>query len=126
MSYPILDTTVIVHVLRACPSALDWLATHQSYAITPITWLEVMAGVGNKAQQVQTETFLSQFDMAYLTAEDQQWAMRQFNLHYFKYRIGMNDCMIASAVYRLQVPLYTHNMKHMRPLLGEQAIRPYL
>jgi hypothetical protein len=38
----------------------------------------------------------------------------------------MNDCLIASVVHRLQVPVYTHNLKDMRVLLNEAlVIKPY-
>ncbi len=39
---------------------------------------------------------------------------------------AMNDCLIASVCHRLQVPLYTHNLKDMRILIGaELAVKPY-
>jgi hypothetical protein len=40
--------------------------------------------------------------------------------------VGMHDCLIASACHRLQVPIYTHNLKDMRVLLDETlVIKPY-
>ena len=32
-----------------------------------------------------------------------------------KRAIGMGDCLIAAVAYRLQMPLYTHNLKDMTP-----------
>jgi predicted nucleic acid-binding protein len=39
--------------------------------------------------------------------------------------VGMMDCLIASVSYRLQLPLYTHNLKHFAPLLNDLAQKPY-
>jgi predicted nucleic acid-binding protein len=39
--------------------------------------------------------------------------------------VGIMDCLIASVSYRLQVPLYTRNLKHFTPLLGALAQTPY-
>jgi predicted nucleic acid-binding protein len=61
----------------------------------------------------------------YCTASDQAWAMQQFKRFQFSHHIGANDCLIASAAYRLQVPLYTHNLKDMTPLIGSLAVEPY-
>lgn len=36
-----------------------------------------------------------------------------------------NDCLIASVAYRLKVPLYTHNLKDMTPIIGNLAVKPY-
>ena len=45
--------------------------------------------------------------------------MQQMEQLRLSYGVGINDCLIASVAQRLQVPLYTHNLKHMRVLLGD-------
>lgn len=37
----------------------------------------------------------------------------------------MNDCLIAAPAQRLGVPLYTRNLKHFSPLLGDLAVMAY-
>jgi predicted nucleic acid-binding protein len=121
----LLDTTVIVHLFRKYRPAIDWFNTPQRYGVTAITWLEVMEGASNKASQAQCKTLLSQFDTLYLTPADQQWAMQQLEHFQFSHHIGRDDCLIAAVAYRLQRPLYTHNLKDMTPLVGPLAIQPY-
>lgn len=121
----VLDTTVVVHLLRRYQPALDWFNTSQIYAITSATWLEVMEGTTSKVNQVYSKDILNQFEILYLTTIDQQWAMTQLERFQFSHHIGMNDCLIASVAHRLQVPLYTHNLKDMTPLLGQLAVKPY-
>jgi predicted nucleic acid-binding protein len=84
-----------------------------------------MAGATNKVNQSQCKILLAQFDMLYPTTDDQQWAMQQFERFQFTHRIGKEDCLIAAVSHRLQLPLYTHNLKDMTPMIGNLAIKPY-
>lgn len=95
------------------------------YGIPSTTWLEVMEGTTSKANQALTKNIIDQFEVVYLTSSDQQWAMEQLERFQFSHHIGMNDCLIAAVAYRLQLPLYTHNLKDMTPLLGSLAVQPY-
>jgi predicted nucleic acid-binding protein len=53
------------------------------------------------------------------------WAMDQQEKFALSHNVGMNDCLIASISYRLQLPLYTTNLKHFIPLLNNLAQKPY-
>ncbi|MEQ8676114.1 MAG: hypothetical protein RLP44_22715 [Aggregatilineales bacterium] len=121
----VLDTTVILHLFRKYAPAIGWFNNQQLYGITFITWLEVMEGARNKANLTQCKTLLSQFELLYLTPIDQQWSMQQLERFQFSHHIGKDDCMIASVATRLNIPLYTHNLKDMTPLIGTLAIKPY-
>jgi len=121
----ILDTTVIVHLWRRYPPALNWFRNSQVYGVTSTTWMEVMRGSTSKATQTQARAILDQFEVLYTTASDQLWAMEQLERFQFSHHIGKDDCLIASVAYRLQVPLCTHNLKDMTPLIGSLAVKPY-
>ena len=121
----ILDSTVIIHALRRYKPALAWLNSEHVYGVTSITWMEVIGGARGKSHLAESSDILQQFALLYLTAEDQQWAMERLVRFQFTHHIGMNDCLIAAVAYRLGLPLYTHNLKDMRPLIGELAVKPY-
>jgi predicted nucleic acid-binding protein len=121
----ILDTTVILHLFRKYEPALSWFDIDETFAITSITWMEAMIGVANKRVQAETLDLLNGFEMLYLSQADQQWAQQQIERLRFSHSVGMNDCMIASVAHRLQMPLYTHNLKDMTPMIGELAVKPY-
>lgn len=126
MTGGLVDTTVILHYFRREAAARAWVDAQPSrLSIASITWMEVMVGVSSKSNQAQCKAILNQFQTIYLIGFDQQWAMQQLETHQFSYHIGMNDCLIASVAYRLQVPLYTHNLKDMKPLIGNLAVQPY-
>ncbi len=94
-------------------------------AITPITWMEVMIGSSNRVRLVANKQMLQKFKIEYLTISDQQWAMEKLEQYQLSHNIGMNDCQIASVAYRLQLPLYTHNLRDMSILVGSLAEKPY-
>lgn len=127
MTNGIVDTTVILHYFRKNVAARDWVnAQISNLAITSVTWLEVMEGASSKINQTDAKTLLSKFKIHYPTPNDQQWAMQTLERFQFSHHIGKEDCLIASVAYRLQLPLYTHNLKDMKPLLGDLAVKPYL
>jgi predicted nucleic acid-binding protein len=121
----VLDITVVLHLFRKYPPAINWFNNQQRYGVTSITWLEVMEGASNKANQARCKNLLDQFDTLYLTSADQQWAMQQLEHFQFSRHIGRDDCLIAPVAYRLQLPLYTHNLKDLTPIIGNLAVKPY-
>lgn len=122
----VLDTTVILHLFRKYQPAINWFNNPLRYGVTSTTWLEVMEGASSKINQAESKRVLSQFELLYPTSIDQQWAMRQLERFQFSHHIGKDDCLIASVAYRLQIPLYTHNLKDMTPMIGSLALQPYV
>jgi predicted nucleic acid-binding protein len=123
----VVDSTVIVHLFRSVPEALLWYESlSQPFGVTPMTWLEIMYGASGKAGQRKCKAILNEFVMEYQTRSDMDWAMEQMEHYRLSNGVSINDCLIASVCYRLQVPLYTHNLKDMNVLLGTSlVIKPY-
>lgn len=127
MTVGVVDSTVIIHILRNNLLAETWsTAQPVRLSITPITWLEVIYGAPNKRAQASTNALLNRFDLVYLTQADMDWAMQQLLTYRLSHGIAVMDCLIASVCYRLQVPLYTHNRRDMTNLLGPTlVVKPY-
>lgn len=123
----LVDTSILVDLLRNYPPAAIWVSANQNLrlGITPIVWMELVRGVPDKSAQTQAINLLSIFKMTYLSQEDMGWAMQQLQTYHLSHGIGMNDCLIASPAHRLQLPLITRNMKHFSPLLGTLTQKPY-
>jgi predicted nucleic acid-binding protein len=121
----LVDTTVLVDLLRHYPNAESWYKAQKLLGITNISWMELIVGAENKAAQRQSLQLLYLFEMVYIKEADTAWAMLQLLQYRLSHKVGIGDCLIAAAAYRLQVPLYTHNLKHFTPLLGNLAKRPY-
>jgi tRNA(fMet)-specific endonuclease VapC len=127
MTGSIVDSTVAIHILRSNPLARSWFAAQSvRLSVTPITWLEVMYGAPSKREQTRTRALLDQFDIVYLRQADMDWAMQQLLTYRLSHGIAIMDCLIASVCHRLQVPLYTHNVRDMTILLDSSlVVKPY-
>ena len=126
MTVAIIASSVDIHYSRKLLTAQTWIdAQPARLSLVSITWMEIMIGVPNKRAQGETLDFLNRFELLYLTQTNQDRAMTQIELLRFTRSVGLNDVMIAAVAYRLQVPLYTHNLKDMTPMIGALAIQPY-
>lgn len=123
----LLETTVIVDLLRNYPAAETWIRSQlqASYGITPIIWMEVIGGGPTKIKRIQAARLMQRFEMIDLIPADFHWAIEQQMIYELSHGVGMMDCLIACASQRLQIPLYTHNLKHFTPLIGSLAQKPY-
>jgi hypothetical protein len=123
----ILDTSILVDLLRGFEPAKTWFAGlgRHRVAITPVVWMETVQGATDRGKRSQAIRFLSQFRIEHPTEDDNRWAMRQTARFRLSHNIQIQDAMIASVAARLAVPLYTTNLKHFLPLPSIQAKRPY-
>jgi predicted nucleic acid-binding protein len=124
----LVDTTVLIDVLRGYTSAITWLRTTASnfqFAISPIVYMELVAGAQNKTDYQNAARLADEFEMIFYNRADMRWAMQQLGKYRLSHNVGIGDCCIASLSARLRLPLYTQNMKHMQPLIGTFAIKPY-
>jgi predicted nucleic acid-binding protein len=87
--------------------------------------MEVVTGGENKAERLRAAHLMQRFTLLYLEQTDWDWAMQQQMAYELSHGVGMMDCLIASVSQRLQIPLYTHNLKHFAPLIGQLAQKPY-
>ena len=120
-----LDTAVVVDLLRAYPPAPEWLATQSGLGLTPIVWLEILDGVEDLRAQKRAIELLRHFERVDLEPGDFDWAIQQALRFRLSHSVDAMDCLIASVAARLELPLYTRNLKHFSPLLGPLAQRPY-
>ncbi|PJF29340.1 MAG: hypothetical protein CUN52_08875 [Phototrophicales bacterium] len=127
MTIGIIDSTVVIHLYRKYSPAINWAKSLTTpLDITTISWLEVIVGAPSKTGLMTCKVIMSQFNLIHLTISDQEWAIEQLEKYRLSHGIGLNDCLIASIAFRLQVPIYTHNLKHMELLLGKHlVIQPY-
>jgi predicted nucleic acid-binding protein len=121
----LLDTTILVDLLRKYPPADSWINQQQNLGITTIVWLEVLQGATNKTSQNISFQLLKRFTRIELEVSDVQWAIEAVLAYNLSHSLDGFDALIASVSYRLQVPLYTRNLKHFRHILGNLAQSPY-
>lgn len=121
----LVDTSVIVDMIRGYLPAQNWYLSQSGLGVSRGVWLEVMEGVENSRAQRDALKLLRRFELVELTTADTIWATQQLITFYLSHNIDAFDCLIASASFRLQLPLYTRNLKHFTPLIGSLAQRPF-
>jgi predicted nucleic acid-binding protein len=121
-----IDTNILIEIYRGSTDGKAWFAAQTDLALTSIAWLEFLKGARGKAGQAASLQLVAALEIVDLTAEDQRWARRQLLNYQFSHGVGVSDCLIASVAHRLQVPLYTKNVKDFTPILGASlVIKPY-
>jgi predicted nucleic acid-binding protein len=121
----LVDTDIVIDAMRKYPPAQWWFSQQSGLGISGIVWAEVLQGVTNTADQKKAFGVLEQFERVEIEDADVMWTIQALSQFHLKYGLQAFDALIASASYRLQVPLYTRNIKHFRPTLGNLAIKPY-
>lgn len=121
----LIDTAIVVDLLRGYEAAQTWFNDQRDLGVSRAVWFEIIEGTEDRAALRQALKLLQRFELVKLTTDDLIWAtskLLQFNL---SHNIDSFDCMIAAVSYRLNLPLYTRNLKHFTLLLKDRAISPY-
>jgi predicted nucleic acid-binding protein len=120
-----LDTVIIVDLLRGYLPAIRWVQTQTELGVSQIVVLEVLAGADNKVEMERARKRLNSFELVEVVPPDLDWAAIALSKYKLSHGVGMMDCLIAAPCARVNVPLYTHNLKHFAPLIGALAQTPY-
>lgn len=122
----LLDTSIIVDLIRGYPDASSWLqSVNDDLGVTGYVWLEIIEGAPNKRKLKSSMAILSDFELVETNHDDIKWAIQFLPTVNLSHNVDAMDCLIAATAYRLQVPLYTRNLKHFKPLIGKLAQTPY-
>jgi hypothetical protein len=121
----LLDTAVLVDILRAYPAATTWLSGQDHLGVSPVVWLEIIEGAENARNQARAVELLRLFERIEMLAVDFDWAIQQALRFRLSHKVDMMDCLIAASAQRLGVPLFTRNLKHFQPMIGNLAQKPY-
>lgn len=121
----LLDTAILIDLLRGYPPAATWLSTQDRLGVSPIVWLEILEGTENTKAQNQAVELLRHFGRVEILPADFDWAIQQALRFRLSHNVDMMDCLVASTTQRLGLTLFTPNLKHFKPMIGDLAQRPY-
>lgn len=123
----LLDTDVMVDILRGHPPALAWMATVRTtpIALPGLVAMELLQGCQNLADQRRLERQLQGFTLHWPTPDDCQRAMRDFVVHRLSRGLGLLNALIAHTAVGLGEPLATFNVKHFAVIAGLRTVQPY-
>jgi len=121
----LLDTSILIDLLRQFPAAITWFTSQRDLGVSSIVWLELLQGAQNNHSQQKAQQLLHQLAKIEISTDDMNWAIKQLIRLNLSHSVGGIDCLIAAPSYRLQIPLYTMNLKHFTPVLDTLAQKPY-
>jgi len=121
----LVDTSILIDCLRLRAEAQAWLRQQSKLGVSPVVWLEILDGAANRSEQRKAIKLLRPLVRVDPTTEDFEWSIRNAIRFGLSHGVQRSDFMIAATSHRLQIPLYTLNLKHFTPLLGALAKKPY-
>ena len=123
----LLDTDIMIDVLRRYPPALAWLTSlgMQQLALPGYVVMELIQGCRNKAEQDQLERALTAYQIVWPSAAACDAALASFSQHRLSHSLGIIDALIGHTAIELSAPLHTFNQKHYDPITGLTTVQPY-
>ena len=115
----LLDTNVLIDVLKGETTARDWLEEQQQPAISVITWIEVLVGC-RTAESQTVEAWLDSFERLPLDRDVARGSVQARQRHGLK----VPDAIILASASCHGLTLATRNSKDFPLSLGD-VLHPY-
>jgi predicted nucleic acid-binding protein len=128
VSEGLLDTTVLVGLLRRQEEALAWLrrlpeGTRGSVSVVSV--FELLRGCRRMVEQRALERQLSEFRVLGISESISELGLRWYKTLHLSKGVGFLDCLIGATAKHHGLVVFTHNTKHFQPMRGLRAIVPY-
>ncbi|MFH0822724.1 MAG: PIN domain-containing protein [Pseudomonadota bacterium] len=122
----VLDTDIMVDVLRGYQPALEWLASLDDAPVLPgFVVMELMGGCRNRREMDLVSKLCTPFRIFWPTAYDCNRAVEDFRTSHLSHNLGILDAVIAEMVVGLGATLFTFNLKHFRSVDRLTTVAPY-
>jgi predicted nucleic acid-binding protein len=97
MAMALVDTSIIVDLLRGYPPAQSWFTQQSDLVVSRIVWLEVLEGAPNRDAQRVVLNLLRRFQVEEIDPVDGVWATQKLLMLNLSHNIDAFDCLMASA-----------------------------
>lgn len=123
----ILDSDVMIDLLRQYPPAVAWLDSlgDEEIILPGFVVMELIQGSNNKAEQDQVEKILTAFETVWPSPETCDEALTIFARYHLSHSLGFLDALISQTAVSLNLPLHTFNRKHYAVVPNLVTIEPY-
>jgi predicted nucleic acid-binding protein len=124
----LLDTDVMIDVLRRYPPAIAWLESlgEEELALPGFVVMELLQGCRNKVEQERVKSTLQPYGVRWPSADTCNEALTTFADTHLSHGLGLLDALIGQTAVALGVALYTFNQKHYAAIPGLQTRQPYV
>ena len=128
MAELLLDTTILIDVLRDEPKAHRYLAglPDETELLThAIVHAEILVGLASARELGPVDRLFRRFDLLHANEADSLAALHWLRRLHLSHRVGFPDCLIVATALRRKLPVLTTNDRHFRLFKGLRVIRPY-
>ena len=117
----VFDTNILVDHLNGIRAAAEELSRYQQPLISPITWMEVMAGAADDAERQALRQFLCAFERAELSEVVMERAARLRS----ETRLRLPDAIVLATALCASLMLITRNTKDFDTAVWPNIRVPY-
>jgi hypothetical protein len=123
----ILDSDIMIDLLRQHPSAVAWLDSlgEEEIILPGFVVMELLQGCRNKAEQAKVEQVLRGFEIVWPLPETCEAALEVFAQYHLSQGVGLLDALIGQTAVALNLPLHTFNRKHYAAIPNLVTVEPY-
>lgn len=123
----LLDTDVMIDLLRNYPTAVAWLDSlgDEEIVLPGYVVMELIQGCNSKADQEKLEKELGAFSTTWPPSEVCDEALAVFSRYYLSHSLGIIDALIGQLAVSLGLPLHTFNQRHYAAILNLRTVQPY-
>jgi predicted nucleic acid-binding protein len=123
----VVDTDVMVDVLREHPPAIAWLASlgDEEIILPGFVFMELLQGCRNRREHRTLEERLTGFQVAWPEPHQSDEALRVFARLHLRHRIGIIDALSGQLAVSLNLPLHKFNQRHYVAIPHLQTVQPY-
>ncbi len=123
----LLDTDVMIDILRQYPPAVAWLDSlgEEEIALPGFVVMELIQGCRDKTEQEKVEKELKTYTIVWPSQATCSEALSVFASYYLSHGLGIFDTFIGQMAVTLNLPLYTFNQKHYAAVPSLETVQPY-
>ncbi|ETR70717.1 MAG: PilT domain-containing protein [Candidatus Magnetoglobus multicellularis str. Araruama] len=125
----LLDSDVMIDLLREYPPAIDWLNSldeDDELYLPGYVVMELIQGCRNKKEQKLLQKELAQYSVLWPLPDECQKALEIFTQYRLSHNAGLLDVLIGQTAVSYGFDLYTFNDKHYKFIKDLKTIQPYM
>lgn len=123
----LLDTDIVIDILRGHPPAVAWLGTVSTevIALPGYVAMELIQGCRDQQEQRDLLKELRRYTILWPQPDACDRALDLYTCFHLSHSLGLLDTLIGQLALELDLPLHTFNEKHYRAILGLKLVQPY-
>lgn len=123
----LLDTDVVVDLLRNLPSAVQWFGglENEIVALPGYVVMELVQGCRSNAELDRLDEQIKNMVVVWPGPESADRALISYARCRFSYGLGLIDALVGHVAVSFDLPLHTFNQKHYAGAEGLVTLQPY-